>query len=841
MVTINKNKTIMTCAVTILFILALFASVQGAENRTEQVNSNVMTEAVVPDGSAQASTANAPAPKMVNIPLSSKPPVLTPEKQKQREEYLDKIHLPGPSVIKDKEPAGPSGDPGNAVSLTNAPGTFTIFKNSALGTGAPSSEKSVVNEPSVGTNGNNIFYTGNWYAARSTDGGATFSYIDPYADMPEFCCDQEVIYDPSRDIFIWYRQGVADANGVNRFRLGISNDNAASWYFYDLYPTNTYSGWTNQWWDYPHIALGNNYLYIASNMFNQFDFFTRTVLLRISLDQLKAHGALNYNYIGDSTHGTFTPVQGATTTMYWGTHNSVSSLRIYEWGENSSIYSWYDRAIPAWTDTPRGGAHCAGPDGYNWCARTDDRLTGGWLANGTIGFFWNVKEGAGFTYPYINSATFVQSNKSYIGRPNIWSSSYAFQYGYASPDRRGNLGIAAFYGGGSLYPSSLVGISDDYSAGWELLSTGTGTNGPNSSNWGDYLRVRPVTPSGKIWAATGYTLQGGGKNSNADPRYIEFGRERDTLIPLGEAVDNTALTWTTDGNALWYGETATSFFGGDAAQSDTISNGQGTWIQTSVTGPGTLNFTWNVSSELNKDFLRFYIDGIAQNAISGETGWLSQNYSIGSGNHTLRWNYTKDNSINSGSDAGWLDKVEFSSITDIISPTVVDPSANQSDIPDDTDNISLWGETAQLNVTVTDTSGIASVTLNLTEIGGPEAKPMTNNGGNVYSTTTNASAGTTPMLYNLTVTAIDTFGNPNTSVKIGLRVRKNGDTNGNNAVNIGDALRLANNVSYPGNPAYALSSIYVAEVSGNGMINIGDALRLANNVSYPGNPAYILK
>jgi|GEM_PF-4628415 len=185
----------------------------------------------------------------------------------------------------------------------------------------------------------------------------------------------------------------------------------------------------------------------------------------------------------------------------------------------------------------------------------------------------------------------------------------------------------------------------------------------------------------------------------------------------------------------------------------------------------------------------------------------------------------------------WLNPM----VSDLNPPIVTNPAANQSDIPDDTDNMPLWGETAQLNVTVTDASSIVSVTVNLSDIGGPAAKPMTNIGGNIYSTTTNASAGTLPKLYNLTVTAIDTFGNSNTSVRIELRVRKNGDTNGNNAVNIGDALRLANNVSYPGNPAYALSSIYVADVSGNGVVNIGDALRLANNVSYPGNMAYILK
>ena len=175
------------------------------------------------------------------------------------------------------------------------------------------------------------------------------------------------------------------------------------------------------------------------------------------------------------------------------------------------------------------------------------------------------------------------------------------------------------------------------------------------------------------------------------------------------------------------------------------------------------------------------------------------------------------------------------------STPIVSNSTASHEIPDDTENEPLWGETAQLNVTVTDDSGVASVTVNLSEIGGSAAKPMTNIGGNIWSTTTNASAGTPPKIYNLTVNATDTLGNSNTSVTIPLRVMKNGDTTGNGVVTIGDALRCANNVSYPGNSAYALSSPYVADVNGNGIINIGDCLRLANNVSFPGNLLFILK
>jgi len=168
-------------------------------------------------------------------------------------------------------------------------------------------------------------------------------------------------------------------------------------------------------------------------------------------------------------------------------------------------------------------------------------------------------------------------------------------------------------------------------------------------------------------------------------------------------------------------------------------------------------------------------------------------------------------------------------------PSVSNPTASH-EIPDDTDDEPLWGETAQLNVTVTDPNDIASVTVNLSEIGGEMAKTMINIGDNIWTTNTNASAGTPPKIYYLTVNATDIFGNSNNNVKIPLRVMKNGDISGNGIVDIRDALLCSNNVNLPD-----LINPYIADVTGDGAINIGDCLRLANNVSYPGNPVYILK
>ncbi len=132
------------------------------------------------------------------------------------------------------------------------------------------------------------------------------------------------------------------------------------------------------------------------------------------------------------------------------------------------------------------------------------------------------------------------------------------------------------------------------------------------------------------------------------------------ILPgLGEAVDNTALSWDTGGRVDWFGQTSTYYYGSDAAQSGTISHNYDSWMQTTVTGPGTLKFCWKVSSEESFDFLEFYIDGVRQDRISGSVDWQQKSYSISSGSHTVKWRYKKDGSVNSDSDCGWLDKVEF--------------------------------------------------------------------------------------------------------------------------------------------------------------------------------------
>jgi hypothetical protein len=66
-----------------------------------------------------------------------------------------------------------------------------------------------------------------------------------------------------------------------------------------------------------------------------------------------------------------------------------------------------------------------------------------------------------------------------------------------------------------------------------------------------------------------------------------------------------------------------------------------------------------VSSELNYDFLQFYIDGVKQDEWSGEEDWALETYTITLGEHIFKWRYIKSIGISGGSDCAWIDNVRL--------------------------------------------------------------------------------------------------------------------------------------------------------------------------------------
>ncbi len=129
---------------------------------------------------------------------------------------------------------------------------------------------------------------------------------------------------------------------------------------------------------------------------------------------------------------------------------------------------------------------------------------------------------------------------------------------------------------------------------------------------------------------------------------------------LAEAVDS-GLTFTTGGDSGgWTTEGGSwCYHNWDQATGTTCDDGTD-WMQTTVTGAGTLKFWWKVSSEGTCDYLEFYIDGQQQDAISGEVGWTEKTFTIsGTGTHTLKWQYAKSSTGTAGQDRGWVDWVQW--------------------------------------------------------------------------------------------------------------------------------------------------------------------------------------
>ena len=504
-----------------------------------------------------AEDARMDAPTTSPIPWSSALPQLTPEQKAQLESALEGTHLSGPR----RPDAGltasltePTAD--TATMLRNSvpaplatPGDAVKFRNVSFKSIIPSGYTSNVMESSTAEGGKYAFFTGNWFAARSINGGTTWTYVNPYADMADFCCDQVTLYDEARNMFIWYRMGVPNAYGVNRIRVGVSTDGGATFCNYDVQPTNVNSGWTNQWFDYPHLQKGADYLYIATNMFNSATppSWTRTVMLRWPLDSLRACAGFSYNYYADSSWFTFVPVQGAEHIMYfasnWPSTSPYNRINVWKWPEDSTSLTTVTTTIPTWSfNVPVCGSTTG-----NWGGRSDDRvLTGArYMIHGTnlkipgreiLGWWWNSAAIGSLTQPYIEGVAFYEDTLTQVaglqGRPYIWNTSTCFLYPSAAANKRGDLGIVMNYSTGTnKNPSVAFAIADDFVTappGFTIYNVRTSNARPSDNKWGDYNTARPFYPTQDTWIGAAHFIAGTTNCSNcSSPVFFAFGRERD--------------------------------------------------------------------------------------------------------------------------------------------------------------------------------------------------------------------------------------------------------------------------------------------------------------------------
>lgn len=415
---------------------------------------------------------------------------------------------------------------GPAVPLAGTD-TVAFVRNVQLNDVATADTASHVCEPSVAVNGNVVFYTGNWFASRSLDGGVTFQHLNPataFVDPPgmEFCCDQVAHYIKKIDTFVWLLQYTETPQGNNIQRLAFATTaqlQQGQWRLFDI--SSQGLGLPGVFLDYPDIAIGTNMLYVTMNGFRG-EAWDSTILVRLPLSGIKNGNITADRFIWRENFN-FRVAQNCATVAYFASHNTNSQIRLFKWREKSAAPTFKDIDVASWGE---GNFESNTPDNRNWLARADPRMTGATMANGELWFAWGANQGGANNRPrpYAQIARVKASSLKLIENINLWDTKMAICYAALNTNSNKEVGVSYSTGGGGRHPFHVVGI---LTGTRRDVTTFSGNRGPNDEKWGDYLTVRRMYPNQKLFAATGYTLQAGTGARDATPNFTIFGRSSD--------------------------------------------------------------------------------------------------------------------------------------------------------------------------------------------------------------------------------------------------------------------------------------------------------------------------
>ena len=427
-------------------------------------------------------------------------------------------------------------------------GELALVRNTELSSPATSQTASNVGEPSVAMNGNVVFYTGNWYAAVSTDGGQSFTYINPAtafqaSDPPgsSFCCDQVVQYIKSIDTFVWLLQyGPDTGDNIQRLAFAKTADVATGhWRLFDI--TTQAVGVPGAFMDFPDLAVGANHLYVTTNVFGPGQ-SVGSAVVRLPLAGI-ASGKVTARPFVSTDFQSFRVAQNCGTTAHFAAHQDTSTLEVFSWPEDQDAPTSKSVGVARWIGG--NGYQSRTPDGRRWLDRADPRMSGATMTGSELWFAWSVDKGSNRRFnPFIQIARIDSKNMTLLENVNIFDENSATCYGALSTGADGEVGISYMMGGGPINPSHVVGILTNDRKNLVVAHGDRGPLDPDTGKgeWGDYLTVRLAYPNEKLFAATGYTMNGAGDASNRDatPRFVIFGRASNAAgagEPTPEVVD----------------------------------------------------------------------------------------------------------------------------------------------------------------------------------------------------------------------------------------------------------------------------------------------------------------
>lgn len=461
--------------------------------------------------------------------------------------------VPGHPIPPPRDSSAPppsyDGDGEGALSITNLPPSAFCAQCTV----------SNVMDPSVAGNGKYLLMTGNSFATDSTFGGVgnAWSALNPYSVSANFCCEQQVIYEPARNLFLWLLR-TSDPGGGSP--TGSGNALVLSVLAGDLHAVNcTYTLTSDQFGmaadqtlAHPDIQYGSDYTYITWDTYNPAaNAWENTALVRYPSDQLEECATLSGNFISRTDVFNFALVSGSTEAMNFASQNCVtgcttgSQMEFYNWPEGASNYGALTLNVNPYNYLTAGAYSCASKDGVvtNWCANADSSHASAYVSRAgfrsfggqVIGFAWNAAPDSGHPFPYVVRNYFVLPTMTYKGSDAIYATWGSVLYpSLADTPFRGYVFGTVAVGGGTVsgpfgndtYPSTLSFVEDKqyptspWYGGMMCKST---ANSP-TADWGEFDTMRDWTDDLHALSAAWCMDAGSGQ---VQPGFLILGTQRD--------------------------------------------------------------------------------------------------------------------------------------------------------------------------------------------------------------------------------------------------------------------------------------------------------------------------
>ena len=403
-------------------------------------------------------------------------------------------------------------------------------------------------EPSVTSGAGITMYALNWDAGYSTDGGQTFTELDPYTTFPSnnggFCCDQVVAYDSIANRFIWLLQ-YNGSGGENVIRVAYASPRnllgfgTHAWSWFDL-PSHSIAG-AGKYLDQPKIGFTDRYVYLNMNQGKGASVY-KTVIVRIPHASFAGQIPVGYGSALLDPWSLRVAQEVSGATEYFVGHKDTSTLRVASVDDNSNYILTQDVkdqtiADHNWTTTTPGGddmlARQASSQGSQVTGVTQDGDNNLWASwsegRDVVNSSGNVVPRTGApTQPHIGVAVLSVSHPT-LGPPPViklahhWDY-WNFNYSLAMPDlattKAGEVGIVFNYGGGTAYLEHTVGF---LTGGLDDVTVQASNSDPTQTGnpAGDYLTVRPAGAGSNCLLAAGGVSQG---NHVGYPAFTIFSR-----------------------------------------------------------------------------------------------------------------------------------------------------------------------------------------------------------------------------------------------------------------------------------------------------------------------------